>query len=198
MTRTYQSPLRAEQMEQTREKILEAVLELTNERADDVTVASAAQRAGVSVRTAYRYFPTLDDLLDAFNVWLGKKLGTLKLPSERSALPQFIQTMFEYFERNEAFFRASRARSLGNTVDAALRSRRKVDQVKAIEKIVAPLVKNGDPGATRKMGGQLHALMSLDNYLQLTEVWRLTRQEAADATAEAVERLLASWEEEGR
>lgn len=195
MTRTYQSTLRAEQMELTREKILEAVLELTNEHAAEVTVASAAERAGVSVRTAYRYFPTLDAMLDEFNAWLSKKLGSLKLPPDVSALPEFIGMVYEYFERNETFFRASRARAVGDGVDAVLRTRRKAEQVKAVGKLLAPLMKGDDARAIRKVGAQLHALISLDNYLHLTGVWGLTRQEAADTTVEAVQRLLAPYEE---
>src|SRR5215216_737500 len=56
-TRTYNSPLRAEQMEQTRERILEAAAEqLLEEGLEELSLPRAAQRARVSVPTIYRDF----------------------------------------------------------------------------------------------------------------------------------------------
>ena len=200
MTRTYQSPLRAEQMEQTREKILEAVLALTTENPDDVTVATAAERAGISVRTAYRYFPTLESLLDEFNAWAAKRLGGVRPPTDVASLPKFIAELFEFFERNDALFRTARGREKG--VNATLRSRRKADQRKWAEKTLSEVTRHMDERAAKKLAGVIHSLMSVDNFWNLTEVWGLTRQEAVDATVDTVERLVAPHEqneqEEGR
>jgi AcrR family transcriptional regulator len=64
-SRQYTSPLRAEQAKATRERILDAAIELLHERnASDVAMPDVAKRAGVALRTAYRAFPTRDALFD--------------------------------------------------------------------------------------------------------------------------------------
>ena len=69
-TRPYESPLRAEQLEQTRLRILEAMADvLADEEVEEVTVPLVAMRARVSVRTVYRHFPTKEALFDAFGEW---------------------------------------------------------------------------------------------------------------------------------
>ena len=69
-TRPYDSPLRSEQMEQTRLRILEATADvLADEEAEEVTVPLVAMRARVSIRTVYRHFPTKEALFDAFGEW---------------------------------------------------------------------------------------------------------------------------------
>ena len=68
-TRPYESPLRAEQMEQTRLRILRAVTDvLADPAAEEVTIPLVARRARVSLRTVYRYFPTRETLFDAWAV----------------------------------------------------------------------------------------------------------------------------------
>jgi len=47
-TRPYESPLRAQQAERKRERILEALVAEFSEGGDDVAVARVAERAGVS------------------------------------------------------------------------------------------------------------------------------------------------------
>src|SRR5262245_51632214 len=69
MTRTYDSPVRRQQAEATREKIVAAGTELLhgfavwNWRA--LTVRAVAERAGVNERTVYRYFANERELRDA-------------------------------------------------------------------------------------------------------------------------------------
>ena len=69
--RTYSSPLRAEQAEQTRARIVQAAVDLLAEGdAGDLAMPDVAARAGVSVRTVYRSFATKDELLDAVIDWI--------------------------------------------------------------------------------------------------------------------------------
>jgi AcrR family transcriptional regulator len=63
--RTYTSPLRADQMEQTRLRILRAVTDvLADPGTEEVTIPLVARRARVSLRTVYRHFPTREALFD--------------------------------------------------------------------------------------------------------------------------------------
>lgn len=56
-------PLRQRQQQATREAIVRAFLELSNdENTIGISVPAVAQQAGVSTRTVYRYFATKDEL----------------------------------------------------------------------------------------------------------------------------------------
>ena len=57
-------PLRAD-AERNRQRLIDAARELFAERGLDATLDDVAERAGVGVGTAYRRFPTKDDLIDA-------------------------------------------------------------------------------------------------------------------------------------
>jgi AcrR family transcriptional regulator len=57
-------PLRAD-AERNRQRLLDAARELFAERGLDATLDDIADRAGVGVGTAYRRFPSKDDLIDA-------------------------------------------------------------------------------------------------------------------------------------
>lgn len=63
--RSYDSPLRERQTQQTRDAILDALTEALNDRAvDEVTTKELAASAGVSERTVYRHFPDRTALLE--------------------------------------------------------------------------------------------------------------------------------------
>lgn len=49
-----------------REKLLGAVSEILSSEPDALTMSDVAERAGLSVATAYRYFPSLDELLTTY------------------------------------------------------------------------------------------------------------------------------------
>lgn len=66
--RTYSSPLRERQAQQTRDDILDALIELAGDRrADEITTRELARRAGVSERTVYRHFPDRTALVEALS-----------------------------------------------------------------------------------------------------------------------------------
>src|SRR3954470_11976067 len=69
---TAERPLRAD-AERNRQRLLDAAAELLRERGLDVTPHDIAHHAGVGVGTAYRRFPSKDDLIDAlFEQQLGR------------------------------------------------------------------------------------------------------------------------------
>ncbi|WP_375055328.1 TetR/AcrR family transcriptional regulator [Zobellella sp. DQSA1] len=64
--RTYQQKRRAEQQEQTRERIVEATMALHQELGPrDTTISAIAERAGVQRLTVYRHFPDDQALFQA-------------------------------------------------------------------------------------------------------------------------------------
>src|SRR5205085_4166854 len=62
--RKYDLGKRAESVEETKRRIIDATFELHNEQGvAATTLPEVAQRADVALGTVYRYFPTIDDLV---------------------------------------------------------------------------------------------------------------------------------------
>jgi AcrR family transcriptional regulator len=64
MSRTYVSPLRREQYEATRLRIVEAVARVLARGVTELSVPAVAEEAGVSVATVYRHFQTKQELVE--------------------------------------------------------------------------------------------------------------------------------------
>ena len=76
--RSYHSPLREQQTRATRIQILEALIDLINDRgAHDLSIKDLAGRAGVSERTVYRHFADRRALLDGLVEHIGQTLDRL-------------------------------------------------------------------------------------------------------------------------
>src|SRR5947199_9666001 len=85
--RVYNSPLRDRQEEQTRELILQALTEqLADGGLKGFSIPRLALRAGVSVRTVSRYFPTKDALLEEFAYCLDLQIGSAEPPTTMQEL----------------------------------------------------------------------------------------------------------------
>lgn len=71
---------------------------------------AVAAAAGVSARTAYRYFPTQGDLVAAVWRQLRDSTGTVWPTTEAAIIPE-LKALFKQFERNNALTRAMIAAS---------------------------------------------------------------------------------------
>lgn len=74
MTRPYRSGLRAEQVESTRERIIEALAEQLGDGVEDFSIPRVAERAGVSVRTVYHHFPNREAQIEAVASWVDLRI----------------------------------------------------------------------------------------------------------------------------
>ncbi len=119
MPRRYRKHKRAEAVEQTRRRILEATMELHGERGILATSwEDIARRAGVSVATVYRHFPSLDELVPACGALTEEYLGSptpelaATLFSDAATLPErverLVRELTEYYERAAVDFQVCR------------------------------------------------------------------------------------------
>lgn len=81
--RGYASPLRAEQAEETRARILDATVRVMASGPASLSVPAVAREAGVSVPTVYRHFRTKADLLAAVYPHLAQRaaIGEITQPT---------------------------------------------------------------------------------------------------------------------
>src|SRR6478672_4824602 len=105
--------LREAQLELTRQKVLDAVLELVADQSmDRLSVPLVAQRSGVSIATIYRHFPTKDALLDAAAEEPARR-GAGTFVSEVDHGAGYLRTMWASFAEHPGLVRHQAASQTG-------------------------------------------------------------------------------------
>lgn len=97
---TRRETLRDRQAETTRQSIVDAFLELAHEaNSVSISMPAVARRAGVSVRTLYRYFATKDELQDAVAYRAAERAqATMADPTlDRSTLARYLGGLWRSF-----------------------------------------------------------------------------------------------------
>lgn len=102
--RPYNSPIRRRQSAKTRERIVEAGAQLVHEFTawdwKKLTFRAVSERAGVSERTVYRYFPTEGKLKNAVMQHLVKEAG---VDLQEMKLDDFATTVAKTFDYLSSF-----------------------------------------------------------------------------------------------
>ena len=119
---TARSSLRAENAARTRSRILEAVVSLMSEQHDATfSVPEVSERAGVALRTVYRYFPTRQHLIDGVAA-VGDHVAETNLPAAKFELtdlaPWLAQAWGQLMAR-EMFIRAQHTSPNGAAIRRA-------------------------------------------------------------------------------
>ena len=182
--RSYESPLREEQMEQTRRRILEAVAEvLADEETGEVTIPLVAARARVSVRTVYRHFPTKEALFDAFAEWAEENLQLLfhSYPETLEGVVEMAPALYQTYDENEPLIRAMLS-PRGQEFRARSRPRR----LRAYEKAMSELTAGLEPAERRRGLAVVYLLVSAPAWQAMRTQFGLDGVEAGKAAAWAV------------
>jgi AcrR family transcriptional regulator len=82
--RVYTSKLRAEQAQETRERILDATTPLMARGVASLSIPAVAREAGVSVPTVYRHFATKQQLIEAIHPHVMRRAAINQPPPPRS------------------------------------------------------------------------------------------------------------------
>ena len=95
--RAYGSPLRAQQAEETRVRILDATVRVMARGLATLSIPAVAREAGVSVPTVYRHFGTKLDLLEAVYPHLASRAGLTGLlaPGTVDEFREMVRSMFD-------------------------------------------------------------------------------------------------------
>lgn len=167
--RSYSSPLRAEQAEQTTARIVRAAVDLLSEGdASDLSMPEVAERAGVSVRTVYRSFASKDELLDGVIGWVNSHLsGVIDAPPEtrhdfETTTAGVIEELFEI----EPLLRALYATAAGRASHQRTSGRQD-----SMRRAYAAELEGLDDGEARRLLAVLHLVSSSSGALFMKDYW---------------------------
>jgi AcrR family transcriptional regulator len=188
-TRTYESPLRAEQMDRTREKLIDAGIDLVAEAGgeEELTVRRVAARAGVSVPTAYRHFPDRDALFEGMARWIHDRIGGARPPESVDDMPAWARVIYKNFEANDRVMRAQ----LYTPAGRLLRTRNQ----KARVPLFLEMANQGFPDATAatqtRITAVINLLVTVTGWVALHDNYNMSGAEIGETSAWAIETLLA-------
>jgi AcrR family transcriptional regulator len=191
--RAYHSPARAEQSQQTRRRIVEALTEQIYEVGlADFSVPMVAKRAGVATRTVYRYFPTREDLIAAVESYVDEVAPPPEPPAECENQVELVGELYRYFERNQRLITALHLTRTGQELNARMRSRRRRDDDHYTERFLGHIQ---DPGERRRRFAVGRVLFGSSAWRQLTGEMGLTNEEAIEIVQRTLAALAAMPEE---
>jgi AcrR family transcriptional regulator len=190
-SRAYDRTLRAAQAEQTRERVLDALIAALA-REDEISVPALAKAARVSVPTVYRYFPTREALMDAAQEAIGARLRRPAWPKSPEELEQRVGDRYAWFEDNGVLIRAILASQPGREVLRSVQRRRE----RAVMRALAPRVSHLDGVRARAVVAIVSMLDDAHAWRQLRDAWRIRPADAAWAARWATRALLARLAEE--
>lgn len=188
---TYDSPLRREQAEQTRSRIVGAALELMVGGVAGLTMQEVAKAAGVALRTVFRHFPTRDDLLDA--VWQAMQVRMGETP-DLATLDELTRFVPELFGRYAAMEEQIRGAMFAQTFVSS-RQRLGSDRARNIRRAVGAQFTGGDERSRAMAASAAYTLTVPLVSIVLKEAFGLSSPEAARACAWAIRTLAAAYAE---
>jgi AcrR family transcriptional regulator len=188
-TRTYDSPLRREQAEGTRHRILDAAASVINEDKDFV-VAQVAKRAGVSVRTVYHHFPDREAMLNVLSVRLARQLGYTgpEMPDDLMSFADGAVAIGKRVGANDDLVRAHMSTPAGQATHQHGRARR----LEHLRQLADAELADVDPQIAEWLVVIIHQLASSRTWLAMKDEAQLDVAEAAEAVAWAIRTLLES------
>jgi AcrR family transcriptional regulator len=185
----YDSPLRREQAEQTRARIVAAALDLIVGGVEGLTMPEVAKAAGVALRTVFRHFPTRDDLLDA--VWQALQTRMGHTP-DLATLDEVTGFVPELFARYGAMEDQIRGAMFAQTFVSA-RQRLGSDRARKMRKAVAAQFTGGDERSRAMAASAAYTLTVPLVSIVLKEAFGLSSSEAGRACAWAIRALAAAY-----
>jgi AcrR family transcriptional regulator len=188
--RRYSSPLREGQAKQTREIILDALVELLGEYpADQVLTKQIAERAGVSQPTVYRHFPDRVALVEGLAGRIERDLVSVL----GAGTPTSIE---EWADRAEAAYRSTDEHVAGATADAVLNadprrvSAHRRQRSEALNNAVARSLPGLDADSQRQFAALVRTLDSVQTWFRMRVEFGLDGATSGKLVGWAVKTLL--------
>ena len=188
--RRYRSELRTQQAEETRGRILDAVVRVMAGGLAFVSIPHVAREAGVSVPTVYRYFATKHDLMAAVYPHVVRRAGLNEVVAPRS-MDELRAGLRAYFERTDSLGDLARVAMASPAAEASRRIN--MPDRLAMFRRVADSIEPRPSEADRDRIARLLVILTASSALRL---WRdqlgLSVEEAADDVDWALGAVTAS------
>ena len=163
-------------------------LALLLRRGGDFTFANVAQAAGVPERTIYRYFPNREALLTALFAWVNARLGFEgQRPDDVPGLLCLVRRVFAGFDEMAPIIRELLIAPEGRAARLSVNPARQRAALELIRREAPGL----DGASQRRVAAVVQLLTSATAWQGLREYWGLDGKEAAEASALALELMLA-------
>ena len=189
------SLLRAKLQQATRDVIVDALIaQLLESGAYDLTYFALARRSGVSVRTIYRHFPTLEDLLDELSRRVNAVMALKDLPKNREGTVALVRALFLTFDRHASVVAAQIQAGLAGKVRAQKRHKR----VSLVDTVFAATMPHLGAERRRAVAGLIAVLFSANTWARLRDEIGLDGTQSGEVTAWAIDTLWRALESEDR
>ena len=178
--------------EATRNAILDAAVDLFRERrSDGFSVQDVADRAGLTHRTIYRYFPTRQELLGATGQHLAPRIAEEPL-SEVSTVEEWIDMLGAHLARAEANFEFIRSVVVATLASDDLRlfGHSLRDRDTHLWEVFRRQFPQLDEGDARRTFAALRHLTSSTSYVFFRLRFRLPPAEATEAIQTAARQIV--------
>ncbi|MEN3283346.1 MAG: hypothetical protein V7607_4486 [Solirubrobacteraceae bacterium] len=189
------STLREEAEARARERIVSAFVDCIGAfGGDEFPLAVVAERAGVSERTIYRYYPRRVALLSAAAAWIHQHFFRFSEFTSLDDLPRVYREACMRFEERPdlAAAMAHSPRGLGDR--AAFRQK----VIAAHRRALEPLAQDVPESKVRLVLGILACLDNVSSWITMREELGLSSEEIADAVEWAITTLIADVAGRGR
>lgn len=202
-TRPYHSPLRDQRAAETRSMVVEALADLISDQGTtEFSMQDVADRAGVSVRTVYRYFPNRQALLDGVSDVVDERLAAIyregpELWEEIETLEELLGVIPLIFKGFDELVPLSTALTLLSGAGYA-RTSGHDERTEAFRQIIAPHLAGLSDEEARATFAVIRHLVSANTWFVMREEFGLGGCEAGEAIARSVAAIIDNAGREGR
>lgn len=188
-TRRYTNAWREQQAAQTRDSILDALVQVLAGGLADLSMPAIAREAGLSVRTIYRHFPTKRDLLIALGEHMDQRAGYQWEPVPRSPedLSQTIRDAYRQADTLTTEIQTAYATGLGQQVR---RERDMPIKLQVFADALAPVLGSLPPDEQRHLVHLVTVLISRYTLHRFKADLGVSADEAAETVVWALQTLL--------
>ncbi|MBY9065392.1 TetR/AcrR family transcriptional regulator [Hyphomonas sp. WL0036] len=186
--------LREAQRELTRNRILDAALDLISEEPlDAITLANVAARAAVTERTLYRYFATRDELVEALWPRINDRAAHGRtFPETPEAMIRQPSEIFPGFDQEEGLTRFVFTRQ-GQELRLSVNDKRQAAFLQAVAK-ARPDLGESD---RRELAAICQLLDSSFAWVSLKDYWGIEGNQSGPLASETIQLLLAQFRRKG-
>jgi len=185
MGRRYDNSSRAARAEETRTRILDAVLaECAGE--GELSVADIAKRAEVSEATVYRHYPNREALFEAVQEHLDERLGRPRAPKNVQEFRAAVPPLHKFFRENEQLVRTVARRPELRALWEGAHERRAGGANRSLRELTSHL----PPAEATAARAMVLWTISAEAWLALRDYWNLPGDVIEKTATWAMESLL--------